>query len=98
MCVTLLPCSVASRVPGLWSDTCPLAPPAQSASTPKALLVRNRFCRAEAAARRQGDVHARITHGGDDTSVGALKAVNAYTILYAPGMEARTPRRAPAPF
>ena len=28
MNVPLLPCSVASRVPGLWSDTCPLAPPA----------------------------------------------------------------------
>ena len=28
-------------------------------------------------------------HGGE-TSVGALKSVNAYTILYAPGMEAHT--------
>ena len=73
---------------------CPLASPAQSASTPKALLVRNRIRRAQTATRRQRR-RVAFSEGGDDGA--SLGAVNVDTILYAPGMEVRVTRPRPSP-
>ena len=64
--------SVVSRASAVHT-TCRLAPPAQSASTPKALLVRSRIHRAHAACRRLGGLRARDTHEDGGSSRGALR-------------------------